>query len=116
VFRSWNAHVVGMTNVPECFLAREIELPYATLALATDYDCWKEHDAAVDVPAVLAIVKQNVARAQETIRVLAANLPDPTKSPAANALQFAVMTDVSLLTAAQRAKFTPLFGRYWTAP
>ena len=113
MFRQWGASVVGMTNVPECFLARELELPYATLALATDYDCWREHDAAVDVPAVLAIIKKNVDRAQQTLRALAASLPDPATSPATGALEHAVMTDLTLLTPALRERFKPILGKYW---
>jgi 5'-methylthioadenosine phosphorylase len=113
MFRAWGAHVVGMTNVPECFLARELELPYATLALATDYDCWHPHHDAVDVPSVLAIVKQNVERAQETVRALSSMLPDPGASPAHGALRHAVMTDPTLLTPAVRERLQPILGRYW---
>jgi 5'-methylthioadenosine phosphorylase len=114
IFRSWNASVVGMTNVPECFLARELELPYATLALATDYDCWKEHEGPVDVPAVIATMNKNVERARHTVRVLAGSLPDPTKSIAHGVLEFAVMTDLSTLSPAAREKFGHIFGKYWS--
>ena len=113
LFRSWGATVVGMTNVPECFLARELELPYATLALATDYDCWHEEEAAVDVAAVVAVVRDNVERAREAIRALAKSLPDPSKSIAANVLRDAVMTDLTTLSPAARAKLQPVFARYW---
>lgn len=113
LFRSWGATVVGMTNVPECFLARELELPYATLALATDYDCWHEHEAAVDVAAVVAVVKDNVSKAQQAVRAVAQNLPDPTQSIAHHALRDAVMTDLSRLTPEVRAKLAPVFARYW---
>jgi 5'-methylthioadenosine phosphorylase len=114
MFRAWGANVVGMTNVPECFLARELELPYATLALSTDYDCWKEHEGAVDVPAVLAVIRKNVDRAQHTIRALAQHLPDPATSPAYGVLEHAVMTDLATLTPALRAKFKPILGKYWS--
>jgi 5'-methylthioadenosine phosphorylase len=113
MFRQWGASVVGMTNVPECFLAREVELPYATLALATDYDCWRSHDEAVDVPAVLAVMKQNVERAQKTLCALASALPDPATSPATGALEHAVMTDRALIPADVRERLAPLFARYW---
>lgn len=104
LWRAWGASVVGMTNVPEAFLARECELPYATLALATDYDCWREHDE-VDVTAILAVIRDNVARAQEVVRALAATLPDPAKSPATGALRYAVMTAAEHITDAQREKY-----------
>jgi len=113
MFRQWGASVVGMTNVPECFLAREIELPYATLALATDYDCWKDHEGPVDVPAVIATMKQNVERARQTVRALAATLPDPATSVAHGVLEFAMMTDPSTLSPATREKFRLFFGPYW---
>jgi 5'-methylthioadenosine phosphorylase len=110
LFRQWGASVVGMTNVPECFLAREAELPYATLALATDYDCWRSHDEAVDVPSILAVIKHNVELAQATLRGLAAALPDLAKSPAVNALSHAVMTDARLVPTAVRERVQLLLG------
>lgn len=113
LWRSWGASVVGMTNVPEAFLARECELPYATLALATDYDCWREHDE-VDVSSILAVIRENVARAQEVVQGLAGALPDGAKSPARGALRYAVMTAGAQVTDAQREKYSlliPSLGR-----
>jgi 5'-methylthioadenosine phosphorylase len=112
MFRSWNCSVVGMTNVPEVFLAREIELPYCTLALATDYDCWREHDASVDIKMILEILHKNVERAQETVRHLAATLPDPSRSPASSAFEHAVLTDSSRIPPHVRERFKPLFDKY----
>jgi 5'-methylthioadenosine phosphorylase len=112
MFRSWNCSVVGMTNVPEVFLAREIELPYSTLALATDYDCWREHDASVDITMILEILHKNVERAQETVRHLAKSLPDPARSPASSAFQYAMLTDRSRISAEIRERFKPLFDKY----
>ncbi|MDP3278944.1 MAG: S-methyl-5'-thioadenosine phosphorylase [Deltaproteobacteria bacterium] len=112
MFRSWDCSVVGMTNVPEVFLARELELPYATLALATDYDCWRSHDASVDITDILAILKSNVSRAQETVRALAALLPDAAHSPASRALEFALLTDRDRIPAKVRERFSPLFAKY----
>ena len=56
VYRSWGVSVIGMTNMPEAKLAREAELPYATIALATDYDCWHESEEDVTVDAILAVL------------------------------------------------------------
>jgi 5'-methylthioadenosine phosphorylase len=112
MFRGWGCAVVGMTNVPEVFLAREIELPYATLALATDYDCWREHDASVDITMILEILHKNVERAQQMVRRLAGALPDPTGSPATSAFQYALLTDRARLSPEVRAKFKPLFDKY----
>jgi 5'-methylthioadenosine phosphorylase len=64
VYRSWGVSVIGMTAMPEAKLAREAELPFATLALATDYDCWHESEEDVTVEAVLAVMKKNVVAAR----------------------------------------------------
>ncbi len=112
LFRQWGATVIGMTNVPEAFLAREAELPYATMALSTDYDCWRPHEE-VDVNDILAVLHANVSRAQDVVRALASTLPDPTDSPAAGALQYAVLTKPSALTPALRERYALLLGRYW---
>lgn len=92
VYRSWNVSVIGMTSMPEAKLAREAELPFATLALATDYDCWHVSEEAVTVEAVLAVMRKNVEAAKQTLASLAAHLPDPKKSRAHQALRGAVMT------------------------
>jgi len=67
VYRSWGVDVIGMTNMPEAKLAREAELCYATLALATDYDVWHETHEAVSVEAVVANLLKNVATARAVI-------------------------------------------------
>lgn len=93
LYRSWGVDVIGMTNLPEARLAREAQLPYATLALATDYDCWHQSEESVTVEAVIAVIKQNVETAQNIVReLLGAELPAREKSPAATALAHAIMT------------------------
>jgi 5'-methylthioadenosine phosphorylase len=92
VYRSWNVSVIGMTSMPEAKLAREAELPFATLALATDYDCWHVSEEAVTVEAVVAVMKKNVHAAKATLAALAGRLPDPKTSRAHGALKGAVMT------------------------
>lgn len=92
VYRSWGVSVIGMTAMPEAKLAREAELPYATLALATDYDCWHESEEQVSVENVVAVLKKNVGLAQRTIAELSGSLPDPKKSRATGALKNAIMT------------------------
>jgi 5'-methylthioadenosine phosphorylase len=77
-FRALGVSVIGMTNAPEYKLAREAGLCYATLALATDYDCWHEGHDAVTVDAVIAVLKQNVANAQRIVKALALSLGKPT--------------------------------------
>ena len=92
VYRSWGVDLVGMTNMPEAKLAREAQLPYATLGLATDYDCWHESEDAVDVAAVVSRLKTMGGHAKSIVKQLAATLPDPLESPAHDALAGAIMT------------------------
>src|SRR6185369_5508556 len=73
VYRSWGVSVIGMTNMPEAKLAREAELPYATLALSTDYDCWHATEEAVTVEVVVATLRHNVGFARAVAKHLAAN-------------------------------------------
>src|SRR5229473_5358047 len=97
LYRSWGCDVIGMTNMPEAKLAREAELPYATIAIATDYDCWHESQEDVTVEAILAVLNQSLETTKLLITKLAASLPDPEKSPARHALRTAVLTDRSLI-------------------
>ncbi len=110
LYRSWGVDLVGMTNMPEAKLAREAELPYATLALATDYDCWHDAEEAVDVAAVIARLRTMVGHAQQIVLDLASRLPDATESPAATALAGAVMTADDALSPEVRAELGWLLG------
>jgi 5'-methylthioadenosine phosphorylase len=104
VYRSWGVQLVGMTNMPEAKLAREAQLPYATLALATDYDCWHETEEAVDVAAVIRRLGGMVEYAKAIVKRLSAELPDPKDSPASTALEGAVMTPSDRMAPETREK------------
>ncbi len=67
LYRSWGADVVGMTNMPEAKLAREAEIPYATLACVTDYDSWRAADSDVDVAEIMSVLQQNAAKAARIV-------------------------------------------------
>ncbi|MFN9813771.1 MAG: S-methyl-5'-thioadenosine phosphorylase [Deltaproteobacteria bacterium] len=110
-YRSWGGRVVGMTNLPEARLSRECELPYATVALVTDYDCWKVDEAAVTVDAVVAVLRKNVAMAQAILRAVADRLPDPSRSPSARALDDALLTHVEAITDEARGRLSLLLAR-----
>lgn len=93
IYRSWNCDVIGMTNMPEAKLAREAELPYASVAMVTDYDCWKEDEAHVEVDQILACLNANAAKARELVRRLAGRLAGPREpSPIDTALNAAIIT------------------------
>ncbi len=62
MFRMWGADVINMSTAPECIVANELEIPYAAVAMSTDYDCWKEDEEPVTWQAVLEIFRQNAAK------------------------------------------------------
>ena len=111
VYRGWGVSVIGMTAMPEAKLAREAELPYATLALATDYDCWHESEEDVSVAAVVAVLKANAQLAQRTVLELANALPDPAQSTAAGALTHALLTQPDAISPESRARLGFLLDR-----
>ncbi len=112
LYRSWGASVIGMTNVPESKLAREAEIAYATLALATDYDCWHPGHDDVNVAAVIATMNQNVQLARDIIARAAPAVPTTLDPLVAGAAQFAVMTSPDRIPAARREALEPIIGRY----
>ena len=114
LFRSWGMSVIGMTAMPEAKLAREAELPYALLALATDYDCWRVSEDDVTVDAVVAVMKNNVTAARQTLTELVRMLPDPSKSVANGALRGAIMTDRTRIDRSVRSKLDWLIAHHFS--
>jgi len=112
LYRSWGVSVIGMTAMPEAKLAREAELPYALLALATDYDCWHASEGDVSVEAVLAVVAGNVERARSAIVELATSLPDPAGCRATGSLASAIMTARERISPESHARLDWLVGKY----
>jgi 5'-methylthioadenosine phosphorylase len=111
LYRSWGVDVIGMTALPEAKLAREAEICYATIALATDYDCWHQAEAAVTVEQVVAVMRANVARARELIGHTLPSIALPRSCPCATAAQGALMTDPALVPAETRARLEGILGR-----
>lgn len=93
IYRQWKVDVIGMTNLPEAKLAREAEICYATLALATDYDCWHESEDDISVEAVLEVIRQNVSTAQNILRAVVKRIPKERSCSCAHALDSAILTD-----------------------
>jgi 5'-methylthioadenosine phosphorylase len=112
LYRSWGAQVIGMTNLQEAKLAREAEICFATLALATDYDCWNESAGDVEIDHVLAVLKQNVDLAQRTIRRAAPQLSSARSCACASALKDAIITERARIPKKLRAELRPLIGKY----
>ncbi|MSP93016.1 MAG: S-methyl-5'-thioadenosine phosphorylase [Myxococcales bacterium] len=111
-FRTWpGVAVIGMTNLPEARLAREAELSYATLALATDYDCWHADHDAVSVDQVIAVLMANVQNACSIVAAVAAD-PPHGPCPARDALANAIMTAPAAMPADARARLGLFLDRY----
>ena len=112
LYRSWGAHVIGMTNLQEAKLAREAEICFATLALATDYDCWNESAGNVEIEHVLTVLKNNVDLAQRTIRRAVAKLSAPRACACASALKDAIITERARIPKKLRGELRPIIGKY----
>jgi 5'-methylthioadenosine phosphorylase len=113
LYRSWGAQVIGMTNLPEAKLAREAEMSYATLAMATDYDCWHEGHDDVTVETVISHVVANVKLAKDIIRaavpmIVAFDAP----SPQSNAMAGGIMTDKTLIPQDRIDALDIIIGKY----
>ena len=95
MYRAWGCDVIGMTNMPEAKLAREAEMCYATVAMVTDYDCWHDEHAHVDVAAVIRVMAGNTEKAQRLVLKLARDFPrEHPKCPIGSdtALEVAIIT------------------------
>lgn len=115
LYRRWGCDVIGMTNMPEAKLAREAELPYATLAMVTDYDCWRENEAAVEVTNVLEIMAANTTKAKATIAKLAEQLQGVARTPSPQGIEtcldYAMITAPEARDPAVLAKLDAVAGR-----
>jgi 5'-methylthioadenosine phosphorylase len=112
IYRGWGVDIIGMTNIPEARLAREAEICYGTVALATDYDCWHEGHEDVTVEAILAIIQQNVAMARTIIKQAVAGLSPAPLCTCGESLKFAIMTDQALIPEETRRALQPIIGKY----
>jgi 5'-methylthioadenosine phosphorylase len=112
LYKSWGMSVVGMTAMPEARLAREAEMCYATLAMATDYDCWHPSHDSVTADLVVQNLQKNVQKAKDTVSALMGMIPDTYESPCASALQGSIMTQMDTISADTLEKLRPLLARY----
>jgi 5'-methylthioadenosine phosphorylase len=117
LYRSWSVDVIGMTALPEAKLAREAELCYATLALATDYDAWHPGHEAVTVAQVVETMRKNVATAREVIRnaILGFEQIRQRTCSCGHALDSAVMTAPGQIPKPARERLALLLGNRFNA-
>jgi len=112
LYRSWGADVIGMTNLQEAKLAREAEICYATVAMVTDYDCWREGHDAVTIEEIVAVLHQNASNACTVVKAAVAAMPTGRNCACASAAKYAVLTQADAIPAATREKLKLLFGKY----
>jgi 5'-methylthioadenosine phosphorylase len=118
LYRAWGCSVIGMTNMPEAKLAREAELCYATVAMVTDYDCWREGHEAVTVEAVVRVLLENADKARALVRAVVPALGCP-RGPCPfgcdRALDHAIITAPDQRDPALLAKLDAVAGRVLAA-
>ena len=112
LYRSWGAQVIGMTNLQEAKLAREAEMCFATMALATDYDCWRSGHDDVAIDDILKVLAANGDLARRTVATVAGALPARTGCACSRALEHAIITSREAIPAQTKRDLAPIAGKY----
>ncbi|MEE2566148.1 S-methyl-5'-thioadenosine phosphorylase [Hyphobacterium marinum] len=108
LYREWGCDVIGMTNMPEARLAREAELPYASVAMVTDYDSWRAGGEDVDVPSILKVMQANAAKARKLVESLAEAMAASPRTPSPDGIES--ILDIAIVTP-PAARDTVLMGK-----
>jgi len=96
LYRQWGMDVIGMTNMPEARLAREAELPYASIAMVTDYDCWREHTHSVDAALVLEVMRSNTVKVRQLLDRLVLEMSGQARTPGPEGIE--TVLDTAMIT------------------
>lgn len=112
LYRSFGVSIIGMTNIPEAKLAREAEICYGVIALATDYDCWHESHDDVSVDAILDIMRRNVVMAKAIIGNVVKRIGTERACSCASALTYAMITDRAAISSEARQRLDLIIGKY----
>jgi 5'-methylthioadenosine phosphorylase len=112
LYRSWGADVIGMTNLQEAKLAREAEICYATMAMVTDYDCWREGHDDVTIDQIVAVLHQNAENAAKVVKAAIMAMPRERSCACASALKYAVLTDKKAIPEKTRERLALLLDKY----
>jgi 5'-methylthioadenosine phosphorylase len=110
LYRGWGGDVIGMTNLQEAKLAREAELCFSALAMATDYDCWRG-DEDVAIEDILAVLSANSELAKKTVGLVAGRIDPERTCTCRNALDNAIITDPACIPEKRRAELSVVAGR-----
>jgi 5'-methylthioadenosine phosphorylase len=108
LYRSWGADVIGMTNLQEAKLAREAEICYATMAMVTDYDCWRAGHDDVTIDQIVAVLHKNADNAAKVVKAM----PKERGCACASALKYAILTDRKAIPEAAKERLGLLIGKY----
>lgn len=111
MYRAWGGDVIGMTNLQEAKLAREAEICFATLAMATDYDCWRSDDAVVEIEEVLRVLQANAKRARDIVRLIATRIGGERDCGCRSALETAIITDPACIPGERARTLAVVAGR-----
>ena len=114
LYRQWDCDVIGMTNMPEAKLAREAEIPYCTVAMVTDFDCWHPDHDNVEVDAIIQVLLNNADKARQLVRTVAATMAKrPMVCPSGDdrALEAALITHADARDPALLEKLDAVTGR-----
>jgi 5'-methylthioadenosine phosphorylase len=111
LYRTWGGDIIGMTNLQEAKLAREAELCFTTLAMATDFDCWRSPEADVEITDILAVLQANAELAKRTVALVAERLEGARRCGCRAALEHAVVTDRALIPAQRLEELSVVAGR-----
>jgi 5'-methylthioadenosine phosphorylase len=112
LYRSWGADVIGMTNLQEAKLAREAEICYGTMAMVTDYDCWREGHDDVTVEQVVAVLHTNADNAAKVVRAAVRAMPKERSCKCGDALKYAILTDRATIPKEAKERLGLLLGKY----
>jgi len=112
LYRSWGAHLIGMTNLQEAKLAREAEICYVTIAMVTDYDCWHEEEEPVTVDMLIGYLTKNSENAKRLIRQVVEELPLQVECSCQKALESAIITDPSTIPEQTREDLALIINKY----
>jgi 5'-methylthioadenosine phosphorylase len=112
VYRSWGVDIIGMTTVPEAFLAREAEICYASMAHVTDYDVWHEEEEAVNVEMLIENLMANAALSKKAIAELISLFPEERTCDCGHALSTAMITRRDLIPDETLVRLDPIVRKY----
>jgi len=112
MYRSWGGAVIGMTNIQEAKLAREAEMCFATIALATDYDCWHESEEEVSVDAILEVMHKNIVTSKLLLTEAIGRISQERSCGCGDALKFAILTPMDKVPNQTKSDLEPILSKY----